>query len=240
MAGSRRGRFSRRRYFHCGVRCRCSLLLDAESPFRACGKGCPGCAAMACCSCRERQRRRRRSFLRNHLTVHYRCRRRGYVIRGGGLRAQYSFARRIHRYSCTDRSGSQLFGIHRHSRFCDRLCAGESTLRNCRHRALHVPVGVGNVGNVGGLVHDRRVVDVRNGCVVDGGVADVDAFDICHGSLDSTVHRLREDRAGTIQCCRPNRRRRPRIQPAPEHTSHASSRGPATQPHRPSTLTQRP
>ena len=47
-------------------------------------------------------------------------------------------------------------------------------LRNSRHPALYVTVHISNVRDVRGLVYDGRVVDVRDRCVIDRRVADVD------------------------------------------------------------------
>jgi hypothetical protein len=47
-------------------------------------------------------------------------------------------------------------------------------LRNRRYRASYVPVHIRHIRDVRGLVDDGGVVNVRDGGVIDSGIADVD------------------------------------------------------------------
>jgi hypothetical protein len=80
--------------------------------------------------------------------------------------------------SGTDRSRSDLLGIHRNRGTVHRLRVGEGLLRNSGDCASCIPVGIVDVGDIGRLVDDGGVVDVRDGCVIHRCVADVDAVHV--------------------------------------------------------------
>ena len=71
-----------------------------------------------------------------------------------------------------------MFRIHRDRRFCHRLSACESALRNRRHRALHVLVHVRDVRDIRCIVNDGRVIDIGNLGDVHRGITDVDAIHV--------------------------------------------------------------
>jgi hypothetical protein len=80
--------------------------------------------------------------------------------------------------SGADRSRRDLLGIDRNCRTVHRLRTGEGLLRNSRHCAPYIPVGIVDVGDIGRLVDDGGVVDVGDGGVVHRCVADVDAVHV--------------------------------------------------------------
>ena len=115
MSRRRSGRLRRRRYLHNRARCRCSRRRSHACKFLP-RQRLSRMSLHGLLSGSERWRRWRWRLFRNYLTVHYRCGRRCYAICSRGLRAQYSFARGIHRNPCAHRSRSHLFRIHRHCR----------------------------------------------------------------------------------------------------------------------------
>ena len=174
MPSSRRRRFSCRRYLHHRMRlCRRTqrlhlTLRDRFSRMRS------QCLLLF----RKRYGRRRRSLLGDYLPVRDGCRWRSYVTRGCRSCAQHAFPRWRDCNSSAHGSRCNLLCCNLHPRLRHRLCAGKGVLRNYHHRTLNIPVSVGHIRNVRGVVYDGRVVDGRYLGDVHSRIADVDPIHI--------------------------------------------------------------
>jgi hypothetical protein len=174
MTGGRRRRLSRRRYLHHRTR-RCCGRWTQGLHF-ASRQRLPGMRRKSLLLFRKRYGRRRRRFLGNHLPAcHCRWRRR-HVACGRSLGAQNTLSGWNDGDSCTHRRRRDLSRADLNSRRRYWLCAYEGVLRHHHHRALHVPVRVGNVR--GRVVNNGRVIDVGYLGDVDRRTADVDASHI--------------------------------------------------------------
>ena len=98
---------------------------------------------------------------------------------GGSFRAQHALSRRSHGNPRTHRRRREFARVYSNRRLRHRLRAHERVLRNHHHCALHIPVRIRNVGDVCGVVNDRRVIDVGHLRNVHRGIADVDAVHVC-------------------------------------------------------------
>ena len=123
---------------------------------------------------RKRHRWRRRRFLGDNLPACYCRRRRSHAARSRRLCAQNTLSCRSHCNPGTHRRRGDIARTHRNRYFRHRLRAHERVLRHHHHRTLDVSIGVRDVRNVSCVIDDRRAVDVCNGDIRDGGIADVD------------------------------------------------------------------
>ena len=127
---------------------------------------------------RERDRDWSRFCFRYNSAFRDRSRRRGNTIRGVGASSEYAFPCGRNRDSSANRLCRDLLSIHAHDCLSYRLRAYEGALRNRRDGILHVSVHVGHVRDVGGVLDDGGVVDIRDGRGIDCRIADVHTIHI--------------------------------------------------------------
>lgn len=121
--------------------------------------------------------RRRRGLRKNRTTCDC-CRRGCHAATIPRVWTQYRLRRRSHSGSCHHGSVPELSRIHSHCVPVHRLRARECMLRHCGDRAMYVLVYVRDVVDPGVVVDDRRVVDVRDRCLVDSGVGNIDSVHV--------------------------------------------------------------
>jgi len=93
------------------------------------------------------------------------------------------------------RSIREFARIHLHCIPRDRLCARKCMLRHRRHRAVHIPICIRHIVDCGVVIDDRRVVDVRDGCLVDSGVRYVHPVHISRAyAIRGNIHFARAER----------------------------------------------
>jgi len=115
----------------------------------------------------------------NHRSTDNCSGRRCHSIRSVGVNSQHRLLRRRDGGSGNHRSPCKLLRIdgNRAARYW--LRSPKRLLRDGRHASVNVPVYIREVVDRRIVSDNRRVIDVRNCCLVDRGVRDVDPIHIC-------------------------------------------------------------
>jgi len=90
--------------------------------------------------------------------------------------SQDCFACRWDGCSHVDGPRSQIALVYSNRVPGDGLGASKGSLRDSGHRTLDIPIHVTDVRNSGGVVDDRRVVNIRDSGCINDCVRDVDAI----------------------------------------------------------------